>query len=114
MTGVPIGLAQTRPSTLTSKNCCIPPAHSTIRATLVNDPDLTTNEKRAILSSWASMPAPWNSYPALRQPPGASKAVSFDDVVEALRSLDNESGKRPHWKRRLTRGSGWEGQGHSA
>jgi hypothetical protein len=54
------------------------------------DPDLTAWEKRAILSSWASDACAVDSAPLLRQPPGLAKPVSFDDVVDALKSLDDE------------------------
>lgn len=57
---------------------------------VVNDPDLTKEEKRAILSSWASDACAVDSMPWLRQPPGAKAAVSFDDIVDALRSLDDD------------------------
>lgn len=56
---------------------------------VVNDPELTLQEKRAILSSWASDACAVESHPALRLPPGAKRPVSFDEVVDALRSLDD-------------------------
>jgi hypothetical protein len=61
---------------------------------VVRDPDLTLNEKRAILASWASDACAVDSAPTLRRPPGG-KVVTFDDVVDALRSLDAEVA---HWK----------------
>ena len=57
---------------------------------VLNDPDLTRQEKRAILSSWASDACAVESAPALRHPPGAKSPVSFDDIVDALRSLDDD------------------------
>lgn len=62
---------------------------------VLNDPDLTRQEKRAILSSWASDACAVESMPGLRQPPGAKAPVSFDDIVEALRSLDDPTPPRP-------------------
>ena len=56
---------------------------------VLNDPDLTPYEKRAILSSWASDACAVESCPPLRHPPGG-KPVSFDDVMDALRSLDED------------------------
>jgi hypothetical protein len=53
---------------------------------VVNDPDLTTEEKRAILSSWASDACSVESQPAMRLPPGAKRPVGFDEIVDALRS----------------------------
>ena len=57
---------------------------------VLNDPDLTKQEKRAILSSWASDACAVDSAPKLRQPPGVAAPVSFDDIVDALRSLDDD------------------------
>jgi hypothetical protein len=69
---------------------------------VVRDPDLTLEEKRAILSSWASDACAVESQPALRRPPGAKQLVEFDDIVDALRSL--EKGPPPKWKRVVGRG----------
>ena len=44
---------------------------------VVRDPDLTTEEKRAILSSWASDACAVESQPALRLPPGAKQPVGL-------------------------------------
>jgi hypothetical protein len=79
---------------------------------VVNDPDLTRHEKRALLSSWASDACAVASAPGLRQPPGARAAVTFDEIIDALRSLDDPEpprrGKtiriRPPWLRRGQRG----------
>ena len=57
---------------------------------VLNDPDLTKYEKRAILSSWASDACAVEDAPGVRQLPGALKPVSFDDVIDALCALDNE------------------------
>ena len=54
---------------------------------VVEDPDLTLNEKRAILASWASDACAVEAVPALRQAPGTNP-VQFDDVMDALRALD--------------------------
>lgn len=58
---------------------------------VVADPDLTLNEKRAILASWASDACAVDAAPALRRVPGSGRAVSFDDVMEALRTLDRQA-----------------------
>lgn len=65
------------------------------------DRTLDVQEKRAILSSWASDACAVESIPALRQPPGAESPVSFDEIMDALVSLDNvhpatASGARNH------------------
>jgi hypothetical protein len=58
---------------------------------VVEDPDLTLNEKRAILASWASDACAVEAAPALRATPGG-EPVSFDDIMDALRALDHEAG----------------------
>ena len=55
---------------------------------VVSDPDLSLNEKRAILASWASDACAVEAAPALRHPAGAGKPVSFDDIMDALKRLD--------------------------
>jgi hypothetical protein len=55
---------------------------------VVQDATLSTAEKRAILSSWASDACAVESTPALRELAGSSCAVLFDDVIDALRELD--------------------------
>jgi hypothetical protein len=57
---------------------------------VVTDPDLSLNEKRAILASWASDACAVEAAPALRCPPGSRQPVPVDDVLEALRSLDKQ------------------------
>jgi hypothetical protein len=71
---------------------------------VVNDPDLTLSEKRAMLSSWASDACATESRPALRHRPDAPP-VAYDDVMDALRKLDRNSGPAvkslPHYRRVL-------------
>jgi hypothetical protein len=57
---------------------------------VVADPDLTLNEKRAILASWASDACAVEACPALRQPPGTPAPISVNDILAALRTLDQE------------------------
>jgi hypothetical protein len=68
---------------------------------VVRDPDLTNEEKRAILSAWASDACSVESQPTVRLPPGAKPPVRFDEIVDALRTLD--SGPLPKWKRVIRR-----------
>ena len=56
---------------------------------VLRDDTLDIHEKRAILSSWASDACAVESIPALRKPPGATRPVSFDAIMDALRSLDD-------------------------
>jgi hypothetical protein len=58
---------------------------------VVNDPDLTLNEKRTILASWASDACASEAVPHLRCAPGGKRPVLFDDVMEALRTLDKQA-----------------------
>jgi hypothetical protein len=73
-------------------------------AEVVNDRDLTLNEKRAILASWASDACAIEAAPDLRQTP-AGPPVRFDDIMEALRTLDRQAGESVDAgsSRRLTR-----------
>jgi len=81
---------------------------------VVNDPDLTLNEKRAILASWASDACAVEAAPELRSAPHGS-TVRFDDIMEALRTLDKQV--NGHRYRRVVRRDqifrrDW-GRGHS-
>jgi hypothetical protein len=57
---------------------------------VVGDPDLTLNEKRAILASWASDAATVEAAPDLRTKSHGSR-VRFDDILDALRTLDKQA-----------------------
>ena len=91
---------------------------------VVRDPDLTLNEKRAILASWASDACALEAAPDLRVTT-SGRVVRWDDIMDALRTLDREGYSRPlpHYKRVLankrtgllkitprSRGSGDQGQ----
>jgi hypothetical protein len=67
---------------------------------VVDDPDLTRNEKRAILASWASDACAVEAAPALRQAPGAQAPVTVDEILDALRVLDATT---TAWARRQLR-----------
>lgn len=55
------------------------------------DASLERDEKRAILCSWASDACAVEFMPALRKPPGAKVPIHFDEIMQALQTLD-----RPH------------------
>jgi len=57
---------------------------------VVADSDLTVNEKRAILASWASDACAVEAAPDLRQP-SDGPPVRFDDIMDALKALDKEA-----------------------
>ena len=82
---------------------------------VLKDPDLTREEKRAILSSWASDACAVESMPGLRHPAGAKAPISFDDIVDALRSLDHEpTPPRPGGVPMRLRRSRWGRGGHES
>ena len=58
---------------------------------VVADPDLTVNEKRAVLASWASDACAVEAAPALRCAPGGRAPVPVDEILEALRDLDRQA-----------------------
>jgi hypothetical protein len=57
--------------------------------------DLSVQEKRAILSSWASDAAAVASCPALRAPEELRAPVAIDDILDALKALDGGPGRPP-------------------
>jgi hypothetical protein len=63
---------------------------------VVNDPDLTLNEKRAVLASWASDACAVEAAPGLRCTRRGS-TVPIDAVLEALQTLDKivEAERKP-------------------
>ena len=73
---------------------------------VVRDADLTLNEKRAILASWASDACAVEATPELRMN-AFGAAVRWDDVMDALCILDREADKYgkllPHYKRVLAK-----------
>jgi hypothetical protein len=58
---------------------------------VLNDADLSLQEKRAILASWASDVCAIEAAPAWRRNP-SGRVVSFDDIMDALRALDQLPG----------------------
>jgi hypothetical protein len=80
---------------------------------VVRDPDLTLAEKRAILSSWASDACAVDSMPALRRLPGSAAPVSFDDIIDALQSLDDDPDPPKPGGKAARPWPGWGAQPHS-
>lgn len=62
---------------------------------VINDPGLTVNEKRAILTSWASDVCAIEAAPGPRASPRRS-AVRFEDITDALRTLDRQANGRSY------------------
>jgi hypothetical protein len=87
---------------------------------VVNDPDLTLNEKRAILAAWASDACAVEAAPELRAAP-RGEPVRFDEIMDALRTLDRQASvaedtrryrravRRRPWSRRGPAGPGDQG-----
>lgn len=74
---------------------------------VVNDPDMTTQEKRAILASWASDACAVEAAPELRQHPSAHP-VRFDDIIDALKRLDGEAAALPTYGKFINRARRWK------
>jgi hypothetical protein len=58
---------------------------------VVANPAVSLNEKRAILAAWASDACAVEASPALRKNP-RGRTVPFDDIMDALRALDQLAG----------------------
>jgi hypothetical protein len=74
---------------------------------VVADPDLTIQEKRAILASWASDACAIDAAPEMRRPP-AAPLVRFDDVMDALKQLDGEAADQPSYRKLVSRARRWK------
>jgi len=55
---------------------------------VVNDPALKLEEKRTILSAWASDAHAVESLPVLRRLPGTPFPVTFSSIMDAMARLD--------------------------
>jgi hypothetical protein len=80
---------------------------------VVNDPDMSLNEKRAVLAAWASDACAIEAAPALRRTP-VGRVVPFDEIMDALRVLDRPLRPEPHGnlvRRRSKVGRGGAGHG---
>lgn len=76
---------------------------------VIDDCDLTSYEKRAILSSWAADAC---AAPQPSRPVRDSTAVSFDDIIDALHLLEPEPEPAGH-RNRSGQHSGAQSSGHS-
>ena len=74
---------------------------------VVNDPDMTVQEKRAILASWASDACAVEAAPDLRHPPLAP-VIRFDDIMDALKRLDGETADKPTYIKFINRARRWK------
>jgi len=74
---------------------------------VVNDPDMTVQEKRAILASWASDACAVEEEPELRQPAPAA-VVRFDDIMDALKHLDGAAVDTLNYGKFINRARRWK------
>jgi len=74
---------------------------------VVTDPDMTVQEKRAILASWASDACAVEAAPTVRQPPTAP-VVQFDEIMDALKRLDGETVDKPTYGKFINRARRWK------
>jgi hypothetical protein len=72
-----------------------PAAHYASPDDVLSDNKLTAQEKRIILSSWASDMFAVESCPALRDIPGLDHTIRLADILTALRHLDGEDDDPP-------------------
>lgn len=85
---------------------------------VVCDRDLTLDEKRAILASWASDACAVEAAPELRTTP-FGKTVRWDEIMDALRLLDEQASDMPRpaprrqyrWRNRSRSSGGETGAG---
>ena len=74
---------------------------------VINDPDMTVQEKRTILASWASDACAVEASPELRQPAPA-RVIRFDDIMDALKRLDGEAANSPSYGKFISRAQRWK------
>ena len=72
-----------------------PASHYNSPDDVLGDFKLSTEEKRVILSSWASDMYTVESQPALREVPGLPHRLRLDSILAALKQLDNEDDPPP-------------------
>jgi hypothetical protein len=72
-----------------------PVSHYDSPDAVLNDARLSTDEKRVILSSWASDMYVVESHPALREVPGIPHRLRLDDILAALKQLDDNTDPPP-------------------
>ncbi|MCP3370003.1 hypothetical protein [Bradyrhizobium cajani] len=72
-----------------------PAAHYPSPNAVLADRDLSTAEKRIILSSWASDMFAVESHPALRDIPGMDHPIRLADILAAMRKLDDDDDPPP-------------------
>src|SRR5687768_10899675 len=91
-----------------------PDAHHRSVPAVLKDPKLCSDEKRAILSAWASDMYAVESSPTLRMTPGHTTPLRSSEILSALRVLDVDvPPPRGGAAKRMTVGNG-EADSHAA
>jgi hypothetical protein len=72
-----------------------PVSHYDSPSDVLKDASLSTDEKRIILSSWASDIYVAESHPTLREIPGIPHRLRLEDILAALKQLDGDSDPPP-------------------
>jgi hypothetical protein len=67
-----------------------PDAHHRSVQAVLKDPQLSSDEKRAILSAWASDMYAIEASPMLRMVPGHTTPLRLSEILGALRGLDDD------------------------
>jgi hypothetical protein len=83
-------MSQVEPTTKNVKPSFHPVSHYDTPDDVVNDAKLSTDEKRVILSSWASDMYVVESQPTLREIPGLPNRLRLSDILAALKQLDDD------------------------
>jgi hypothetical protein len=66
---------------------------------VLKDPDLSAEEKRAVLSSWASDACAVPNRPGWRRLPGSTTAVPLLEILDVRRRLDGQKSSLINWPR---------------
>jgi hypothetical protein len=74
-----------------------PASHYLSPEDVLDDAGLSIDEKRLILSSWASDMYVVESQPAFREVPDIPHKLRLDDILAALKRLDGDNDPPPDW-----------------
>jgi len=89
-----------------------PVSHYSSPSDVLDDAALSRNEKRVILSSWASDMYAVDYHPSLREIPGIAAPMHVTDILAALRQLDDEVDRPAAATGMIAQGSRTSGSRH--
>ena len=96
-------LSSTRDDSAFNLDALLHPAKAFVHPRdVVRDSEITLNEKRAILESWASDACAVETEPDPRRPLHVSP-IYFDDIRDALKQLDAEAEKKADYGKLINR-----------